>query len=122
MLTAKLGGSFLTALDLAAQVELESPLKRARGFSGHNLLCSGSVPAGVDSTQWYGQRGSLQLVTSTRLIHLLATTPKLAQRVTLVKMDLAQLLRTFLSAIASLQAKFRQPHVRAIQLLEQQSR
>ena len=59
MLTAELGGSLLAAVDLAAQVNLELPRKGARGFSGHNLLRSGSVPAGVVSTQWYGQRGSL---------------------------------------------------------------
>ncbi len=60
MLAAKLGRSFSAALDLAAQVELELPCKGARGFGRHNLLRSGSVPAGVDSTQWYGRRGSLQ--------------------------------------------------------------
>ena len=61
MLTAELGRSFLAALDLAAQVELELPRKGARRFGRHNLLRSGSVPAGVGSRQWYGQRGSLQV-------------------------------------------------------------
>ena len=61
MLVAKLGRSFLAALDLAPQVELELPRKRARRFGGHDLLRLGSVPAGVDSTKWYGQKGSLQL-------------------------------------------------------------
>ena len=60
MLAAKLGRAFLAALDLAAQVELELPRKRARRFGGYDLLRSGSVPAGVDSTRWYGRKGSLQ--------------------------------------------------------------
>ena len=62
MLTAELGGSLLTAVDLAAQVELELPLESTRGFSRHNLLRSGSVPAGVDAREWYGQKGSLHLL------------------------------------------------------------
>jgi hypothetical protein len=65
MLTAKLCRSFLAALDLAAQVKFELPCESARGLGGHNLLRSGSVPAGVDSTQWYGQRGSLQVYAAT---------------------------------------------------------
>ena len=50
----------MAAVDLAAQVELELPRKSARRFGRHNRLRWGSVPAGVASTQWYGQRGSLQ--------------------------------------------------------------
>lgn len=64
---ADLGGPFLAARNLAAQVEFELPRESARGFGGHGLLLFGSVyqaepdslPAGVDSIQWYGQRGSL---------------------------------------------------------------
>ena len=60
MLTAELSRSFLGALYLAAQVELELPRESTRRFSGHILLRFGSEPAGVVSTQWYGRRGSLQ--------------------------------------------------------------
>ena len=62
MFAAELGRSFLTALDLAAQVNLELPRKRARRFGGHTLLRLGSVPVGVDSTKWYGQKGSLHMM------------------------------------------------------------
>ena len=60
MFAAHLGWSFLAALDLAAQVKLELPRERARRFGRHTRLRLGSVPAGVDSTEWHGQRGSLQ--------------------------------------------------------------
>ena len=62
MFAAELGRSFLAAVDLAAQVKLELPRERARRFGRHNLLRSGSVPAGVDAREWYGQKGSLHLL------------------------------------------------------------
>jgi hypothetical protein len=62
VLTAQLSGSFLAALDLAAQVEFDLPRKGARRSGRHNRLRLGSVPVGVASSQWYGRRGSLQFL------------------------------------------------------------